>query len=75
MVPSPFRLAHLEPCAEAARTQLYDDAEVIDPSRWREISVGLAQQRSRCATSSCMPTRTPPVAELIYARMCEARDR
>lgn len=30
VVPSPFRLAHLEPYAEAARTWLHRDAEVID---------------------------------------------
>ena len=30
MVPSPFRLAYLEPYAEAARTWLHNDAEVID---------------------------------------------
>jgi hypothetical protein len=29
-VPSPFRLKYLEPYAEAARTWLHDQAEVID---------------------------------------------
>jgi hypothetical protein len=30
--PSTFRLAHLEPYAEASRTWLHDEAEVIDTS-------------------------------------------
>ncbi|MFF4174034.1 ATP-binding protein [Streptomyces sp. NPDC001744] len=30
---SPFRLAHLEPYAEAARTWLHDEAEVVDTTR------------------------------------------
>jgi hypothetical protein len=30
VVPSPFRLAHLEPYAEAARTWLHAEAEVVD---------------------------------------------
>ena len=32
MGPSPFRLKYLEPYAEAARTWLHDEAEVIDTS-------------------------------------------
>ncbi|MEV6801046.1 AAA family ATPase [Micromonospora rifamycinica] len=32
-VPSPFRLKHLEPYAEAARTWLHAEAEVIDTTR------------------------------------------
>ncbi|MFJ5215627.1 ATP-binding protein [Streptomyces sp. NPDC088354] len=31
--PSAFRLAHLEPYAEAARTWLHDEAEVVDTTR------------------------------------------
>ncbi|MFS8198467.1 ATP-binding protein [Streptomyces sp. CWNU-52B] len=31
--PSPFRLAHLEPYAEAARTWLHAEAEVVDTTR------------------------------------------
>ncbi|MFD8232840.1 hypothetical protein ACFV20_13275 [Streptomyces sp. NPDC059696] len=29
---TPFRLAHLAPCAEAASTWLHDAAEVVDPT-------------------------------------------
>jgi hypothetical protein len=32
-VPSPFRLEYLEPYAEAARTWLHDQAEVVDTTR------------------------------------------
>ncbi|MFE9021954.1 AAA family ATPase [Streptomyces sp. NPDC007808] len=32
-VPSPFRLRYLEPYAEAARTWLHDEAEVVDTTR------------------------------------------
>ena len=32
-VPSPFRLAHLEPYAEAARAWLHEEAEVVDTTR------------------------------------------
>jgi hypothetical protein len=46
---SPFRMDHLEPYAEAARTWLHDEAEVVDTTHRTPDEV--AQQIARAATA------------------------
>ncbi|GAA4607629.1 hypothetical protein BJY16_006429 [Actinoplanes octamycinicus] len=48
-IPSPFRLRHLEPYAEAARTWLHAAAEVVDTTH---LTPGEAAERIAAAVSS-----------------------
>jgi hypothetical protein len=57
-VPSPFRLQYLEPYAEAARTWLHAEAEVVDTTH-RTAAQAAHQIAESCSTTSPTVTSAP----------------